>query len=470
MTAIPARPVTLIPPLVVATPEPDHIQVPFEGDRLNRKAVADRLTGYLERLKVGAVIALDAPWGEGKTWFGRHWTASLRDQGYATGWINAFEQDYVEDAFLPLAAAVLELCQRDQPGSEKVKAGASAVMRALLPVGTKALINLAGRAVGVAGLADEFGEAVKEATAEAAKDGAASVGDAAAAWVERRLEGWGQERATVSHFRQTLAEFAAKQYEASGKPVVIVVDELDRCRPEFAVRLVERIKHFFDVPHLVFVLLMNRDQLEKAIRGVYGSETDAATYLGKFLHLSLKLPKDRTRDPKANPLRAFITRRLQEHGAVDETFVRGFAACAAVFDLSPRDIERGCSLFLLSGSNEAALLKAYLIALKLREPGIYRALGDVAGQEAAHKECCERLGIEVREVKSIGAGLSPGFLPFPGNYFNELVRIHDELGGARRFDESWWNKGGSMLPEILENLRPDTAIKYVMGTLDLDVG
>ncbi|WP_354688160.1 KAP family P-loop NTPase fold protein [Cupriavidus plantarum] len=72
------------------------------------------------------------------------------------------------------------------------------------------------------------------------------------------------------------------------------VDELDRCRPAFAVALLERIKHFFEVPNLVFVLVMNRKQLEGAIQGVYGAQTNASDYLGKFLHLALRLPKERT--------------------------------------------------------------------------------------------------------------------------------------------------------------------------------
>ncbi|WP_368855999.1 P-loop NTPase fold protein, partial [Bacillus amyloliquefaciens] len=61
---------------------------------------------------------------------------------------------------------------------------------------------------------------------------------------------------------------------------------------------------------------MNRDQLEKAIRGVYGSETDAATYIGKFLHLSLRLPKDTSRDviKRQSPNQRFLRQKLGEHG------------------------------------------------------------------------------------------------------------------------------------------------------------
>lgn len=464
---------TPTPPLVVATRDLDDIKVPFEGDLLNRKGVADRLTGYLERLRVGAVIALDAPWGEGKSWFGRHWAASLRDQGYATGWIDAFEQDYVEDAFLPLAATVLELCERDRTGSERVKAGAGAVMRALLPVVTKALINVAGRGVGVAGLADEFGEAVKNTAAEAARDGAASVGDAAAAWVERRLEDWGQERATVAHFRKTLAEFAVNQHKRFQKPVVIVVDELDRCRPEFAVRLIERIKHFFDVPHLVFVLLMNRNQLENAIRGVYGSETDAAIYLGKFLHLSLRLPKDTTRDvlQRQNATQRFLRAKLGEHGIEnDEAFIACFGACAAAFDLSLRDMERGCSLYALSGT-EAPRMAAYLIALKIRQPTLFRDLGRPVDRVNVHKTCSDRLAQEVTAAKE--ASPEPNAHSswrFPAGYFYSLQLLHDYHLGKWPDEEAFYQEGGTALSQLLDEVHSRAwAFSDVIRTLDLDI-
>ncbi|MCM3608807.1 hypothetical protein M4D49_25315 [Cupriavidus pauculus] len=64
-------------PVLVQRPPLTDIMTPFDGDLLERAAVARRLTTYLQRLEIGAVMAIDAPWGEGKTWFGRHWAKSL---------------------------------------------------------------------------------------------------------------------------------------------------------------------------------------------------------------------------------------------------------------------------------------------------------------------------------------------------------------------------------------------------------
>ena len=70
---------------------------------------------------------------------------------------------------------------------------------------------------------------------------------------------------------------------------MFVIDELDRCRPPFALELLERIKHFFSVQGVIFVLVSSLEQLETAVRFAYG-EIDARTYLEKFYHLRLLFP------------------------------------------------------------------------------------------------------------------------------------------------------------------------------------
>ena len=71
---------------------------------------------------------------------------------------------------------------------------------------------------------------------------------------------------------------------------------MDRCKPNFAVSLIERIKHYFDVPNVVFILLLNKEQLENAIKGVYGINTDATKYLDKFINFYFNLPKQNKED------------------------------------------------------------------------------------------------------------------------------------------------------------------------------
>ena len=260
----------------------------FDGDLLNRKELAVKLTGYLDRLRAGAVLAIDAPWGEGKTWFGRNWEQYLKDEGHKVVFIDAFEQDYVEDPFLLLVAEIAEVMGAEG-ATKDFRDTVVGVMKAILPISTKALINITGRvALGTNDVAKVVGDGISAANGE--------IADATGKWIEDKINNHAQEKDSLKSFKDEITKIAAAQ----DKPVVIIIDELDRCKPTFAVQLIERVKHFFDTPNLVFVLLLNRNQLEKAVKGVYGAETDASRYLGKFVNFFFMLPKRISLVPIAN--------------------------------------------------------------------------------------------------------------------------------------------------------------------------
>lgn len=98
--------------------------------------------------------------------------------------------------------------------------------------------------------------------------------------------------------RQELQSIVKKLCNAGQHaPLIIMVDELDRCRPDFAIALLEDIKHLFSVEGVVFVLAVEKEQLKKCINATYGlNRKGAHTYLGKFIDMTLELPPP---DPKA---------------------------------------------------------------------------------------------------------------------------------------------------------------------------
>ncbi|HAU0824329.1 TPA: AAA family ATPase, partial [Legionella pneumophila] len=67
---------------------------------------------------------------------------------------------------------------------------------------------------------------------------------------------------------------------------------LDRCRPDFAVSILEVIKHVFDVEGIKFVLVTNLNQMKASINHCYGQAVNAHHYLDKFIKHSFKLPLD----------------------------------------------------------------------------------------------------------------------------------------------------------------------------------
>ena len=352
----------------------------FEGDLLNRKDLAVKLTGYLDRLRAGAVLAIDAPWGEGKTWFGRNWEQYLKDEGHKVVFIDAFEQDYVEDPFLLLAAEIAEVFDSEGAAKE-LREKAVGVMKAILPIGTKALINIMGRvALGSNDLSKDIGEGFEAVSDETA--------DAAGKWIEGKINDHAQEKNSLQHFRNELNKFAADQ----GKPVVIIIDELDRCKPTFAVQLIERIKHFFDAPNLVFVLLLNRNQLEKAVKGIYGAETDASAYLGKFVNFFFMLPKHTSVDTTSNDhVEDYVTHVFKRYNFENDSGQKYISTMATIYDMSLRDIEQAIALYAFAQpSNIDNNFLAYAITLKIIKPELFQRLSKDNSVEA-HKEAQEKI-------------------------------------------------------------------------------
>ena len=81
-----------------------------------------------------------------------------------------------------------------------------------------------------------------------------------------------------------------------GCPLVVVIDELDRCRPSYAVELLEVAKHLFRVDHVVFVLTVNRSELAHSIRSLYGNDFDGDGYLRRFFDIAFQLPAPNDRE------------------------------------------------------------------------------------------------------------------------------------------------------------------------------
>lgn len=86
--------------------------------------------------------------------------------------------------------------------------------------------------------------------------------------------------------------------DSSAKKLVLVVDELDRCRPDYAMKVLEIIKHFFDVEGLFVIIPTNQSALENSLKALYGIdykntniEIKGENYFKKFFTKDKKMPK-----------------------------------------------------------------------------------------------------------------------------------------------------------------------------------
>ena len=114
----------------------ENIETAWEGDLWDRKRLGIQLTNYVDRLQCGAVLALDARWGEGKTWFVRHWQKHLEDENHNVIYLDAFANDYLEDPFLVISSEITSCLAKDDNVSSHIntfKEKAAAAYQALLP-------------------------------------------------------------------------------------------------------------------------------------------------------------------------------------------------------------------------------------------------------------------------------------------------------------------------------------------------
>ena len=117
-------------------------------------------------------------------------------------------------------------------------------------------------------------------------------GNAFAADAKKNSTGYEEARAAVKEFKEALQDVTQGSSGSRGyRPVVVIIDELDRCRPSYAVELLEAAKHLFSVDGILFVLGVNRSQLAHSVTALYGGGFDANGYLRRFVDLEFRLPE-----------------------------------------------------------------------------------------------------------------------------------------------------------------------------------
>lgn len=117
----------------------------------------------------------------------------------------------------------------------------------------------------------------------------AAVAKNASKALKSEIDDYVKRRDGIKSFRETLEDFIINAN--SGEPIVFIIDELDRCRPSYAVELLEQVKHLFSVSGIVFVLAIDKEQLGHIIRGMYGSDKfNASEYLRRFIDLEYAIP------------------------------------------------------------------------------------------------------------------------------------------------------------------------------------
>lgn len=257
---------------------------PWTTDRMNRKGTAKFLTRYIDNAEKIKVLNINSAWGSGKTFFLQNWMAQEKTER-ACVYFNAWETDFTGDAFVSLVAAIKEQLtaliprEKEKGAIKRFTKMASKTLLAATPALTKGVIK---KVTGVEiGLIQELIDSDVLA-------------DAAEKAVEKLIDSNRASLDSIKDFKKTfhrLINLASEGVSGSqsSKPTYIFIDELDRCRPTFAIELLERIKHLFDVNDCKFIIATDTPQLSHAIRAVYGSGFGSEKYLKRFFDAEFTL-------------------------------------------------------------------------------------------------------------------------------------------------------------------------------------
>lgn len=320
-----------------------------ERDIFNRAEYAKKLTVIISNTDDELVVGLDAPWGEGKTTFVKMWRGMLNDQAISSVYFDAFKNDFIED---PLLALIGELNILIKDLDDEIKKDFKSTAVGVLKAIGKASIRIGLRAA-TSGVLDDT--ALEDAGAE----GEAT--DITDKYLIERIDNIEKDKSAIEHFQTILVNII--QAIGNKSKLVFIIDELDRCKPSFALDLLEKIKHIFSMPGVIFVLVMNKEQMSEIIKTRYGSGIDSTKYLQKFIHVWTGLPK--AKEQHTNDARNYLTHCLTKMEYDFKTDNDGltvdlFSQLIDHYNMSFREIERSLTNFaILYNITEGRLARDY---------------------------------------------------------------------------------------------------------------
>lgn len=311
----------------------ENLRKSYINNILNRNTHIHNFISMLLNIEKGGVIAIDGEWGSGKTYFVHQvkWLFdyasgntdsevesvlsrtlprlhNIKERKYKVFYYDAWKNDKSNNPIFSLLRSMIQTFGgidnfKDEMGFIKsLLKGASHIVKGYTAIdveeifkSTKALCGINDR--------DQFSE----------------------------IEFIEQMDIQINAFLDYICE---GQYEK----LVIFVDEFDRCKPSFAVELLEIIKHYFNHDKVIFVLSTNLKEFQHCIKHYYGEGFDGWKYLDRFIDIRITLPKITAKE--------YCT-HLWNH-TNDDQIDKLAMGCAEYFNFTLREIERYNILVKLS--------------------------------------------------------------------------------------------------------------------------
>lgn len=347
----------------------------WNGDVLNRASVAKYLTTYLDKLYGDSssdsiysdsfVLCLNADWGYGKTFLIQKWADDLRDElKHPVVYFDAWKNDFSEDplvAFISELEAELEKYKEDLPAVDEavksvLKMGKAAIVPAIKTAANIFVKKMAGSNINEIA---EIYESVSDASIQA--------------YVDEAVNTHKNRKHRINQFSEELEGLLLKLTEHGEfkLPMYVFIDELDRCKPSYAIQLLEAIKHIFGTKGVFFIVATNKLQLSHSIKAVYGTDFDSLSYLQRFFDQEYKLSKPNYEEFSKNLINKKY--RLEQLKIADLDFidcglVKIFSTLSDCFELTLRSqdqVAKQLKAIDLTGQITQGIHAWYLIFLMM---------------------------------------------------------------------------------------------------------
>lgn len=344
---------------------------PFSEDLFGRKKEAEYIYSLTRDFERSAVIAIDAPFGFGKTYFVREFSEMLRKSGEKVVTFNAWTHDTSPDPYVSFSNAILD--EIETKSDETLK-------------NAKKIAGLSGKVLGTVGMGILARFVIGDDASASLKSIGLSEEDLAKVAEEAGSEAFLRfklEEKYKAAFQDSLSKSIAK---TKSKKIFVFIDELDRCRPDFALELLENIKHLFSVPGAIFLVAVNTEQLSKLVDVRHGTANEGSSYLRRFFDWTYKLkPPKRLQQIKSAYKELNLTTCFSQ--GVGDSFPYGvklsqeiLALYCSAKKLSARDINQICVSLRLEFpklSSQEARFTAFdpmLEGVKIIQPDLYASL------------------------------------------------------------------------------------------------
>jgi len=353
----------------------------FENDLLDLQPFSARFQKFIEIehqfVDGSLVIALSSKFGSGKTTFFQMWKTDLESRKEVPNsplviLLNAWESDYYGD---PLFAIISGLVYRMRERGEST----DLIVNAAKDIGWFATA-IGGQIVQKVTGIDAFSAGALAEKKRDKRGGAAQMPKEPFSVYQSRKEAMANLKTAIQNF-----------VTSSEPRVLFLVDELDRCRPDYAIAYLETIKHIFDIQGAVFILASDRQQLENSAKTAFGPDLDFEEYYRKFVHREVSLPPISKTGYK-NLATTYVEYYLQRDGLrncfmkLDSYGVENITELVGALMMTPRQIQETFRIlghvFETSEENRGRLRwclavgSVAMAAFKVSNPKVFHLLGN----------------------------------------------------------------------------------------------